>query len=229
MEIQMYIQRLTAVFGVSDNGQRITFNEGDYRLSIQYGEKEAIIPGGLQDQIMAELFSKADFARQERNNQVAYFHPEVDGWTATLAAAAQHDNFMTVQQLVALHYVIRTAKFEFTGQRAYDLIKELWQLTRAPAAYKRHPFPEPSEGDLEVIKLVKFVDEEFGGKSSLHFHLPVEGEMIGMMSGKQGVSIKHLGTVLAGGADIHPYIREAHKPIESVAIEELDPAELFAS
>ena len=223
----MYIQRLTAVFGVYDDGQSITFNEGDYRVSIKYGEKEAITPGGIQDKIMAELFSKADFTRQERSDQVAYFHPEVDGWTATLAASAQHDNFMTVQQLVTLHYVIRTTKFEFTGQLAYDLTKELWQLTRAPAAYKRYPFPEPTEDDLEVIKLVKFADEEFGGKVSLHFHLPVEGEMIGMMSGKLGVSIKHLGHVLAGGANIHPYIREARKPIDSVVVEELDPAELF--
>lgn len=231
----MYIRKLAGVFGTSVNGNQITFKEGDFRVSVNCEERDEFPRETVHGRLLAELYSKAGFTRRERNDFAAYLQSEVDGWTTTLAAVTKHcegmreqnlDQFFSIRQLAALHYIIRTEKIDLTGQPAYNLIELLWRLTPGARTIRNARFPKPSKEELGTIRLVKFVDESFGGKVSLHFHLP-NGKMVAKMFGAKvtkSANIRHLGQILAGGANIHPHIVT---PCEDVPIEDIDPGLLF--
>ncbi len=220
----MVIRRLKSAVKFGQDNNELRFGEGDFRLGISGVEKTSVDRQSRTGQIMAEIYSKSQFTRWERGEEAHYFNSPVEGWTTVFAAANQHGDWLSVGQLMALAYVIRTERLELTGEVAYRFIRELWHLT--PGAQAPHTrFPEPSSPEeWAQIRLVKFFDTKTS-KTSLHFHL-LEGLMKARMFGqRESQNIKHLGMVLAGGADIHPHIAER---VEEVAVEELDPAELLA-
>jgi len=219
----MVIRRLKSAVKFGQGNNELRFSEGDFRLGISGEEKASVDRQSRAGKIMMEIYSKSQFTRWERGEEAHYFKSPVEGWTTVFTAANQHGSWLSVGQLMVLAYVIRTERLELNGEVAYQFIRELWQLTPGARA-TRTGFPEPrSPEEWAQIGLVKFFDTKTS-KTSLHFHLLV-GKMKAKMFGQRGSqNIKHLGLVLAGGADIHPHIAEK---VESVAIEEIDPADLL--
>lgn len=214
----MYVKRIAGVVGIETRGEHYDFREGDFRVFLNGEDKEGARKNQILSSLLDELFSSALLNRVEGERKVLYFLKDSQS-APILVAAAEHGQSLTLSQLLAIKLVVEQESVFWKGEQAYRIIRALWGLTPGARSEKSAPFPTLSKDDLKKVVVTRDRNDE--GKQRLRMTVP-PGPMAGRLFGKQGANIRHLGKVLGGGADLHPWVEVLP---EKVDLKKVDPLE----
>jgi len=192
-----------------DNSRSFRASDG---LIIGEGDFEVEFPAQLpklsdvEELVKKKLEAYAEL-HKNKDSHFLYFRSSHRLFGRTLSAAAVSGK-LSLSQFAMLQYVINVREFDLEGERALEYANFMRGLATRMNKIPYRPI-HLSRKMIPKVRIRKFIDPSTG-KSSVGISVPTPA-VRSLMVGRGGRNISALGTVLAGGADVHPWI----EPIES--------------